>query len=84
MRNASRHSVAHAGQGLCRVRTGACPILVALSCVVPQRVWAQAVTVTDSGTPSYRIPIEVPPGIAGLAPRLALSFSAGCRRDLVG
>lgn len=39
---------------------------------------AQAqVTISDGGSPSYVVPIGVPPGIAGTAPQLSLSYSGG-------
>ena len=39
---------------------------------------AQAqIGVSDGGTPSYGYPIQVPPGIAGMAPKLSLGYGAG-------
>ncbi len=41
--------------------------------------WAQAqsggLSVSDSGMPSYSVPIGVPPGIAGMEPKLGLGYS---------
>lgn len=35
------------------------------------------VVVSDSGLPSYTFPIAVPPGIGGMAPKLALTYTSG-------
>lgn len=41
-------------------------------------------SVDPSGAATYRIPIEVPPGIAGVKPDLALSYSSRSGNGLVG
>lgn len=38
--------------------------------------WAQ-VTVTPAGQPTYALPLTVPPGIAGMEPKLALQYDQG-------
>jgi len=43
-----------------------------------------AFSVSDDGATTYTIPIEVPPGIAGLAPKLALVYSSNARNGLLG
>lgn len=46
---------------------------------------AQTPSVTAGGTPSYSVPIAVPPGVNGHAPSIALVYSGGGRHgDLVG
>jgi hypothetical protein len=40
--------------------------------------------VTESGAAEYRIPIRVPPGIAGLEPRLALSYNSHAGNGALG
>ncbi|ANH69754.1 hypothetical protein ABE85_23145 [Mitsuaria sp. 7] len=41
-------------------------------------------TVTDSGAAVYQIPIQVPPGVAGLQPKLALKFDSQGTRGIAG
>ncbi|PMQ17131.1 FG-GAP-like repeat-containing protein [Janthinobacterium sp. AD80] len=45
---------------------------------------AQGVSVSNSGTPSYTIPIAVPPGIGGMTPNLGLLYSASGINGPVG
>lgn len=40
--------------------------------------------VTPSGAASYTIPIEVPPGIGGMTPQLALTYSSRSRNGFLG
>src|SRR5689334_6647788 len=42
------------------------------------------VSIGAGGTPSYTSPIPVPPGIAGMAPKLALSYGGGGINGPVG
>lgn len=43
-----------------------------------------AYTVTDHGRAGYSVPIDVPPGIAGLQPAVSLEHESGRREGLVG
>lgn len=52
---------------------------VAAAALVASSSQAQ-VTVTDGGTPSYSIAIKAPPGINGVAPRMALVYTGGLNR----
>ncbi|MFT4190002.1 MAG: SpvB/TcaC N-terminal domain-containing protein [Comamonas sp.] len=40
--------------------------------------------VNESGAATYSIPIEVPPGVAGLAPKLSLDYSSQAGNGLLG
>jgi len=43
-----------------------------------------SVSVTNTGQASYSIPIDVPPGTAGLVPALSLNYSSGSGNGLLG
>src|SRR4030095_4822385 len=67
-------------------------VLSALS-TVPLGVQAQTTVagftpgsfrVTERGTAEYRIPIQVPPGIAGMEPKLALVYDSQAGNGLLG
>lgn len=47
-------------------------------------VHAQGVSVSSSGTPSFALPIAIPPGIAGMTPNLSLLYSASSVNGPVG
>src|SRR5258706_13889011 len=75
--------------------TNALPVLLLalLSAVIaPPSVQAQTVAgftpgsfrVTQTGAGEYRIPIRVPPGIAGMEPKIALSYSSQAGNGLLG
>ncbi len=49
--------------------------VVALGLGTQTSVQAQ-VAISDSGTPSYSLPIKVPPGIAGMTPQIGLTYTA--------
>lgn len=65
----------------------------ALACAVPPAGHAATITageipgrfaVADSGAATYEIPISVPPGVAGMAPQLALAYNSQGGNGLVG
>lgn len=58
--------------------------VIVVAALVPVAAHAQGVTVSHSGTPSYSHKITVPPGIAGMAPNLAISYSASGTNGPVG
>jgi hypothetical protein len=70
------------------------PLLALLGAlIVPVPVQAQttvagftpgAFRVTESGAAAYRIPIRVPPGIAGMEPSLALAYNSQVGNGLLG
>lgn len=37
---------------------------------------AQGVSVSNAGTPSYTMPVAVPPGVGGMTPNIGLLYSA--------
>lgn len=39
---------------------------------------ATSLSISDGGTPSYALPIAVPPGISGMAPNISLLYSPIC------
>jgi hypothetical protein len=54
----------------------ACASAVALSGLIGGQARA-SVVVSENGMASYSVPIIVPPGVAGMEPKLALSYSSG-------
>ncbi len=67
-------------------------LLTALLGALPVAVWADGplmtipgkFDVTPSGTASYKIPIAIPPGSAGMVPSLALEYSSVGGNGIVG
>lgn len=45
---------------------------------------AGAFSVTDAGTAGYSIPFEIPPGRAGMQPKLGLSYNSSAGNDIAG
>lgn len=58
--------------------------LVLLAVMAQQASQANQIAVSDGGTPSYSLPISVPPGIAGMAPNISLLYSGGGVNGPVG
>jgi hypothetical protein len=63
-------------------------ILFLASSAQAQTIVAGATTgqfrVTEGGAAEYRVPVRVPPGIAGMEPRLALTYSSYAGNGLAG
>jgi hypothetical protein len=55
-----------------------------LFAMMSQSSHANQVAVSDGGTPSYSLPVSVPPGIAGMAPNIGLLYSGGGVNGPVG
>ncbi|MEX0139528.1 VCBS repeat-containing protein [Massilia sp. LMS1-1-1.1] len=58
--------------------------MVALTLISQQASHASQVSVSAAGTPSYSLPISVPPGVAGMAPNIGLLYSGGGVNGPVG
>ncbi|MBB5370209.1 MULTISPECIES: FG-GAP-like repeat-containing protein [unclassified Janthinobacterium] len=58
--------------------------MVVLALMSQQASSADQVSISDGGTPSYSLPISVPPGIAGMAPNIGLLYSGGGVNGPVG
>lgn len=58
--------------------------VVVLALISQQASHAGQVSVSDGGTPSYSLPISVPPGVAGMAPNIGLLYSGGGVNGPVG
>lgn len=58
-------------------------VVLGLLTIGPAHAGSQ-VSISDGGTPSYSLPIAVPPGIAGMAPNLSLLYSGSSVNGPVG
>jgi hypothetical protein len=52
--------------------------------LVSQALHAQAVSISDGGTPSYGYPIAMPPGLGGMVPNIGLLYSGSAVNGPVG
>jgi hypothetical protein len=59
-------------------------MIVGLTCAMVAVVAQSQISITEGGTPSYSMPISVPPGIAGMAPNVGLLYSGGGVNGPVG
>lgn len=64
-------------------------LTIAVSCWAPNALAAHgriagSASVTDLGQASYSIPLNLPPGTNGMAPRLALNYNSGGANGLFG
>jgi hypothetical protein len=64
------------------IRRWACCIFLAVATCGAQAT--NQLAISEDGTPSYRHPIAVPPGIAGMAPNIALLYRGGAVNGPVG
>jgi hypothetical protein len=58
--------------------------IMPVSAAVPAMQLPGSVSVSDSGQATYTIPIDIPPGTAGMAPSLSLSYASGGGNGIVG
>jgi Salmonella virulence plasmid 65kDa B protein/FG-GAP-like repeat len=70
-------------------RNAAAANVLGIACLLlaPNAAYAQGASglaVTENGVPTFTIPIAVPPGIAGMEPKLALFYSGGGVNGPVG
>ena len=65
-----------------RIFRGVLVVLSLGACALPSL--AQRLDVTDQGTPSYHVPIAVPPGAGGLVPKLSVDYTASSGNGIVG
>jgi Salmonella virulence plasmid 65kDa B protein/FG-GAP-like repeat len=65
----------------CRLRS---LLAMAFAVTASALAYSQSVDVSSSGLPGYAYPITVPPGIAGMAPNIGLSYNGGGVNGPVG